>query len=38
MAAGTMQDDATWNQTKMVVDLARIVARKDKEMGAKYGL
>ena len=38
MIDGTMQDDATWKQAKVVVDLARIVAGKDREMGAKYGL
>ncbi len=38
MIDGKMQDDATWKQAKVVVDLARIVAGKDKEMGAKYGL
>jgi malyl-CoA/(S)-citramalyl-CoA lyase len=38
MIDGKMQDDATWKQAKVVVDLARIVAGKDAEMGAKYGL
>ena len=38
MIDGKMQDDATWKQAKVVVDLAKIVAGKDKEMGAKYGL
>ena len=38
MIDGKMQDDATWKQAKVVVDLARIVAGKDKEMAAKYGL
>ena len=38
MIDGKMQDDATWKQAKVVVDLARIVAGKDSEMGAKYGL
>src|SRR3977135_4496516 len=38
MIDGKMQDDATWKQAKVVVDLARIVARKDKEMGERYGV
>ena len=38
MIDGKMQDDATWKQAKVVVDLARIVAGKDKEMKERYGL
>jgi malyl-CoA/(S)-citramalyl-CoA lyase len=38
MIDGKMQDDATWKQAKVVVDLARIVAGKDKEMRERYGL
>jgi malyl-CoA/(S)-citramalyl-CoA lyase len=38
MIDGKMQDDATWKQAKVVVDLAKIVAGKDKEMAAKYGM
>jgi malyl-CoA/(S)-citramalyl-CoA lyase len=38
MIDGKMQDDATWKQAKVVVDLARLVATKDPEMGARYGL
>jgi malyl-CoA/(S)-citramalyl-CoA lyase len=38
MIDGKMQDDATWKQAKVVVDLAKIVAGKDAEMKAKYGL
>jgi malyl-CoA/(S)-citramalyl-CoA lyase len=38
MIDGKMQDDATWKQAKVVVDLARIVAGKDAEMAAKYGI
>jgi malyl-CoA/(S)-citramalyl-CoA lyase len=38
MIDGKMQDDATWKQAKVVVDLARIVAGKDQEMGERYGL
>ena len=32
MIDGKMQDDATWKQAKVVVDLARLVAAKDPEM------
>jgi malyl-CoA/(S)-citramalyl-CoA lyase len=32
-----MQDDATWKQAKVVIDLARLVARKDPDMAALYG-
>ncbi len=38
MIDGKMQDDATWKQAKVIVDLARIVAAKDPEMGKAYGL
>ena len=38
MIDGKMQDDATWKQAKVVVDLARLVAAKDPESGARYGL
>jgi malyl-CoA/(S)-citramalyl-CoA lyase len=38
MIDGKMQDDATWKQAKVLVDLARLVAAKDKEMAARYGL
>jgi malyl-CoA/(S)-citramalyl-CoA lyase len=38
MIDGKMQDDATWKQAKVVVDLARLVAAKDPDMAAKYGL
>jgi malyl-CoA/(S)-citramalyl-CoA lyase len=38
MIDGKMQDDATWKQAKVVVDLARLVAAKDKEMAARYGM
>jgi malyl-CoA/(S)-citramalyl-CoA lyase len=33
-----MQDDATWKQAKVLVDLARLVAAKDPDMAVKYGL
>jgi len=38
MIDGKMQDDATWKQAKVIVDLARAVAAKDKAMAEKYGL
>ena len=38
MLDGKMQDDATWKQAKVIVDLAKQVAAKDPEMKAAYGL
>ena len=38
MIDGKMQDDATWKQAKVIVDLAAQVAHGDKEMAAVYGL
>ena len=38
MIDGKMQDDATWKQAKVIADLARIVAEKEPDMAAKYGL
>jgi len=38
MIDGKMQDDATWKQAKVVVDLARMVAAKDPELARRYGL
>lgn len=38
MIDGKMQDDATWKQAKVIVDLARIVAAKDPAMAELYGL
>ncbi len=37
MIDGKMQDDATWKQAKVLIDLARLVAAKDPEMAARYG-
>ena len=34
---GKMQDDATWKQAKVMVDLARLVAKKDPELAEAYG-
>jgi malyl-CoA/(S)-citramalyl-CoA lyase len=38
MIDGKMQDDATWKQAKVLVDLARFVAAKDPDMATRYGL
>jgi malyl-CoA/(S)-citramalyl-CoA lyase len=37
MIDGKMQDDATWKQAKVIVDLAKQVAGKDAEYAAIYG-
>ena len=37
MIDGKMQDDATWKQAKVIVDLAQRVARKDPERATAYG-
>ena len=37
MIDGKMQDDATWKQARVMVDLARQVALKDREFAALYG-
>ncbi len=37
MIDGKMQDDATWKQAKVMVDLARQVAAKDPDYAAIYG-
>jgi malyl-CoA/(S)-citramalyl-CoA lyase len=37
MIDGRMQDDATWKQAKVIVDLARQVAGREPEMAAVYG-
>jgi len=38
MIDGKMQDDATWKQAKVIVDLARAVAAKDPDRRALYDL
>ncbi len=38
MIDGKMQDDATWKQAKVIVDLARQVAARDPEFAKAYGL
>jgi malyl-CoA/(S)-citramalyl-CoA lyase len=36
MIDGKMQDDATWKQAKVMVDLADLLSRKDPELAAAY--
>ena len=38
MIDGKMQDDATWKQAKVLLDLARLVAAKDPAMAARYAV
>lgn len=38
MIDGKMQDDATWKQAKVMVDLAKRVAARDPDYAALYGL
>jgi len=38
MLDGKMQDDATWKQCKVMVNLAKLLAAKDPELAAAYGL
>ena len=38
MIDGKMQDDATWKQSKVMVNLAEMLARKDPELAEAYGL
>jgi malyl-CoA/(S)-citramalyl-CoA lyase len=38
MLDGKMQDDATWKQCKVMVNLAEMLAKKDPELKAAYGL
>jgi malyl-CoA/(S)-citramalyl-CoA lyase len=38
MLDGKMQDDATWKQAKVMVDLAKQIATKDPELAAAYEL
>jgi malyl-CoA/(S)-citramalyl-CoA lyase len=37
MIDGKMQDDASWKQAKVMVDLARLLAKKDPELAQAYG-
>jgi malyl-CoA/(S)-citramalyl-CoA lyase len=34
---GKMQDDATWKQAKVIVDLARLVSQRDPDLARAYG-
>ena len=36
MIDGKMQDDATWKQAKVIVDLARLVAKRDPDLTKAY--
>ncbi|WP_091859731.1 HpcH/HpaI aldolase/citrate lyase family protein [Bosea robiniae] len=38
MIDGKMQDDATWKQAKVIVDLARQVAARDPDLAERYGM
>jgi malyl-CoA/(S)-citramalyl-CoA lyase len=38
MIDGKMQDDATWKQCQVMVELAEMLARKDPELAEAYGL
>jgi len=38
MIDGKMQDDATWKQAKVIVDLGKRVAARDPALAAAYGL
>ena len=38
MIDGKMQDDATWKQARVIVDLARLVAAEDPAQAKAYGL
>ncbi|HKO28895.1 MAG TPA: CoA ester lyase [Solirubrobacteraceae bacterium] len=38
MLDGKMQDDATWKQARVMVDLAEMLAAKDPELASAYGL
>ena len=38
MLDGKMQDDATWKQAKVIYDLAKMIAARDPELAAAYGM
>jgi malyl-CoA/(S)-citramalyl-CoA lyase len=38
MIDGKMQDDATWKQSRVMVDLAELLARKDPSLASAYGM
>jgi malyl-CoA/(S)-citramalyl-CoA lyase len=37
MIDGKMQDDATWKQCKVMVNLAKLLAEKDQDLKEAYG-
>ncbi len=37
MIDGKMQDDTTWKQAKVIVDLAKLVAQRDTDLAKAYG-
>jgi malyl-CoA/(S)-citramalyl-CoA lyase len=37
MVDGKMQDDASWKQARVMVDLARMLAERDPELAEAYG-
>ncbi len=37
MIDGKMQDDATWKQCKVMVELAEMLAEKDPDLAEAYG-
>jgi malyl-CoA/(S)-citramalyl-CoA lyase len=37
MIDGKMQDDATWKQCRVMVDLAEMLARRDADLAEAYG-
>ena len=38
MVDGKMQDDATWKQAQVMVNYARMIAERDPELAAQYGI
>jgi malyl-CoA/(S)-citramalyl-CoA lyase len=38
MLDGKMQDDATWKQARVMVDLAEMLAHKDPDLASAYGM
>jgi malyl-CoA/(S)-citramalyl-CoA lyase len=38
MIDGKMQDDATWKQCRVLMDLAEMLAARDPELAEAYGL
>jgi malyl-CoA/(S)-citramalyl-CoA lyase len=38
MLDGKMQDDATWKQARVMVDLAELLAAKDPELAEAYAV